>query len=98
MIDMRLPLPMDLVLAALIVMASPTRIMAGTEETERARNFVTAHEAKLHPLERAANVAWWDANISGRDEDFARKIETQNRIDEALADREKFRALKEIKD
>ena len=38
---------------------------------EQARQFVAAHEAKVRPLEKAAALAWWNANISGKDEDFA---------------------------
>ena len=32
------------------------------------------------------NIAWWNANISGKDEDFKQKEEAQNKIDAALAD------------
>ena len=52
--------------------------------TEKARKFVAAHEAKLRPLEIAAGKAWWDANVTGKDEDFKRKErKPQNKIDEA---------------
>src|SRR5262249_45953260 len=51
----------------------------------------------LRPLEVAASLAWWNANISGKDEDFKKKEEAQNRIDEALADAARFREVKEIK-
>ena len=40
--------------------------------------------------------AWWTANISGKDEDFAKKEETENRLNEALANRENFQRLKKI--
>src|SRR5512135_407563 len=63
----------------------------------RAQRFITAHEEKVRPLERAAALAWWKANISGKDEDFAAKEEAQNRLDAALADRERFAELKALK-
>jgi peptidyl-dipeptidase A len=66
--------------------------------TMRAQKFVDAHVAKLKPLEKEAALGWWDANISGKDEDFKRKEEAQNRIDEALADHEKFAELKQIRE
>ena len=47
----------------------------------RAEQFIKSHEEKVRPLERAAALAWWNANISGKDEDFAAKEETQNRLD-----------------
>src|SRR5207237_6479769 len=61
------------------------------------QKFIDAHVAKLRPLEIKAGLAWWDANVSGKDEDFKRKEEAQNRIDEALANSEAFKELKAIK-
>ena len=63
----------------------------------RAEQFIRSHEEKVRPLERAAALAWWNANISGKDEDFAAKEETQNRLDAALADGERFAELKALK-
>ena len=54
----------------------------------------SAHEAKMKPLEIASNIAWWNANISGKDEDFKKKEEAQNKIDAALADPKPFATLK----
>ncbi len=71
---------------------------ADADVTARARKFLDAHTAKLRPLEVAASRAWWDANISGKDEDFKRKEEAQNRIDEALADHKAFAEVKALKD
>jgi peptidyl-dipeptidase A len=62
-----------------------------------AKDFIAAHEAKMKPLEIAASKAWWNANISGRDEDFARKEEAQNKIDAVLSDPKPFATLKGIK-
>src|ERR1041385_3102240 len=67
---------------------APHRLSAADASmTTRAQTFIQAHVAKLQPLEKAAALAWWDANISGKDDDFKRKEETQNQIDAALADR-----------
>src|SRR5438105_9748993 len=98
MMDGRTMLVVGLALTVMWMMASPTAVRGNHEMTERARKFVAAHETKVRPLERAASLAWWNANITGKDEDFDKKIETQNRIDEALADPQKFRELKEIKE
>jgi peptidyl-dipeptidase A len=62
-----------------------------------ARSFIAEHEQKLRPLEIAANRAWWQANISGKDEDFRRKEELQNKIDAVLSDPKPFAQLKELK-
>jgi peptidyl-dipeptidase A len=63
----------------------------------RAEEFIRSHEEKVRPLERAAALAWWNANVSGRDEDFAVKEETQNKLDAALADGGRFAELKALK-
>jgi peptidyl-dipeptidase A len=80
------------------LIASRSELAEGDSPTMRAQKFVDAHVAKLQPLEKAAGLAWWEANISGKDEDFQRKEEAQNRIDAALADAAAFRELKEIKE
>jgi peptidyl-dipeptidase A len=81
-----------------LLLALTTPAAADPATTTRARKFVAAHEAKFHPLDVAANKAWWDANTTGKDEDFQRKEAAQNAIDAALADRAAFAELKAIKD
>ena len=61
---------------------------------ELARKFVQEHEAQVRPLEKALSLAWWQANTTGTDADFAAKVEAQNRFDEALSDRARFARLK----
>ncbi|MFO0908591.1 MAG: M2 family metallopeptidase [Isosphaeraceae bacterium] len=65
---------------------------------DEARAFVTGHETNIRPLEIAAARAWWNANVSGKDADFAAKEEAQNRLDAALADRAVFARLKTLKE
>jgi peptidyl-dipeptidase A len=85
--------------AVCAVLASGPAIARGDEAaTARAKKFVTDHEKKIRPLEIAAGEAWWVANISGKDEDFKKKEQTQNKIDEALADPATFKELKAIKE
>jgi peptidyl-dipeptidase A len=64
---------------------------------QQARAFIAQHEARIKPLEIAVNLAWWKANVSGKDEDFRAKEQAQNRLDEALSDRQQFAELKEIR-
>src|SRR5262249_54226531 len=80
---------------AALVLGSPCA-MSAAEIAERARKFVQEYERKIGPLEKAAGQAWWDANISGKEEDFKKKEETQNPIDEALADPKAFAELKAL--
>jgi peptidyl-dipeptidase A len=79
MLCLRFLLPLALSLAAVVMVSCPLAALADAETTTRARQFVQAHEAKVRPLDKAASLAWWDANISGKDEDFKKKEEAQNR-------------------
>jgi peptidyl-dipeptidase A len=97
MLSLRIALPLVLGLAALAAAAWPAGA-TGTGASERARKFVEAYTAKIRPLEVAANRAWWDANITGKDEDFKKKEEAQNRIDAVLADKAAFREVKALKE
>src|SRR5437762_2283956 len=58
--------------------------------TERAKAFVAAHEQRVRPLEIKSQLAWWNANTSGKDEDFATKEKAQNDLDKALGDKARF--------
>jgi peptidyl-dipeptidase A len=73
-----------------------TTSLAATPDAE-AREFIQSHEAIVRPLEKASALAWWNANISGKDEDFKAKEEAQNKLDAALADKKRFAQLKAIK-
>jgi peptidyl-dipeptidase A len=68
------------------------------DAAERARAFIAGHEAHVRPLEIAVNEAWWRANTTGNDADFAAKEEAQNRLDEALSNPERFAELKAIRE
>ncbi|HYM09208.1 MAG TPA: M2 family metallopeptidase [Bryobacterales bacterium] len=65
---------------------------------EAARAFLARHLEKTQPLEKEANLAWWNANISGRDEDFQVKEKAENALDKVLADPKAFDEVKAIRD
>jgi peptidyl-dipeptidase A len=96
MFCLRLLLPA--VLLALFVACFPRSASANPEVTERARKFVTEHTAKLKPLEQASALAWWNANISGKPDDFRKKEKAQNDIDEILSMPERFAEIKALKE
>jgi peptidyl-dipeptidase A len=97
MLSLRVILPTALALAVLLLWRPPAAV-ASPEVSARARHFLDTHTKKLQPLEVKAAIAWWDANTSGKDEDFARKEKAQNKIDEALADPAAFAEVKKLKD
>jgi peptidyl-dipeptidase A len=63
----------------------------------RAKAFIARHENQIRPLEIASGLAWWNANVTGKDEDFAAKEAATNRLNEALANKEAFAELAAIK-
>ena len=63
----------------------------------RARRFVQQHEAAVRPLEIEANLAYWAANVTGKEEDFKKKEEAETKVDLYLANPERFAELKALK-
>jgi peptidyl-dipeptidase A len=76
---------------------NPASHAAESEANARARKFLAGHDARIRRLETAAALAWWNANVTGKDEDFQAKEDAQNRLDAALGDHEKFAELKALK-
>ncbi|HZZ78750.1 MAG TPA: M2 family metallopeptidase [Gemmataceae bacterium] len=70
---------------------------AAATGNELAKKFITYHERDVRPLDIAVGKAWWTANTTGRDEDFAAKVEAQNKLDHALASADRFAELKAAK-
>src|SRR5262245_60126952 len=99
MTSLRLVLPVVLAVAAVaLMMAWPGGASASKDATDRARKLVEGYTAKVRPLEVAANRAWWEANITGKDEAFKAKEEAQNRIDAVLSDPAAFKEVKTVKE
>jgi peptidyl-dipeptidase A len=98
MLGIKLILPAALAVGCGLLFVLPMAVGGAEDVTEKARLFVAGHEANVRPLEVAAALAWWNANVTGKDDDFKRKEEAQNRIDEALADRAAFAELKQLKE
>ncbi len=62
-----------------------------------AKAFIADHEARIKQLEKLTGLTWWNANISGKDDDFKKKEEAQNKLDAALGESEPFAKLKQLK-
>jgi peptidyl-dipeptidase A len=66
--------------------------------TAKAKQVVDEYIAKMRPLEIEAGRAWWDANMTGKEEAFARKERIENQIDEALSNARDFAVVKAVRD
>jgi peptidyl-dipeptidase A len=98
MLTLRLALVALAVVLAALWMVRPRSAAADATATQTAKDFVADFTKKVRPLDVAANRAWWDANITGKDEDFKRKEAAQNKIDALLANPKDFAAVKAIKE
>jgi peptidyl-dipeptidase A len=81
-----------------IMVFSAVSVAAATaqDNTQAARDFLRDHEQKIQPLQIENNRAWWVANTTGKDADFAAKEAAENKLNEALADPQQFARLKKI--
>jgi peptidyl-dipeptidase A len=80
------------------VLGLPCVVHADAAKTARARKFLETHTQKVRPLEIAVNLAWWNANTTGKDSDFEAKKKAQNELDKALSDSAAFKDVKDIRE
>ena len=83
---------------AMLFSVISTHAASSQDTAEAARAFVHEHEAKIQPLEIEIGHKWWNANVSGKDEDFAAKEQAENKLNDALSDQQQFARLKRIHD
>jgi peptidyl-dipeptidase A len=93
-----------IVMTALIASCLPLGIPHASAEDatstmdDQARQFLQGYLDEIRPVEIEVNRAWWEANTSGKDEDFARKEEAENRLNTLLSDRAAFEQLKALRE
>jgi peptidyl-dipeptidase A len=69
-----------------------------SRENEAAQVFIDRHLEKARPLEKASNLAWWQANTSGDEADFQAKEKAENALNQVLSNPQAFQELKGIRD
>jgi peptidyl-dipeptidase A len=62
-----------------------------------AASLVATAEEKLRPLTLARNVAWWESQVDATAETERRRAETELAYSDALADRELFAAIENVR-
>jgi peptidyl-dipeptidase A len=98
MLSLRLLYLLAFCVPAILWFALPRSAQADPAKTAKARQLVDNFTRQVRPLDIAANRAWWDANITGKDEAFKRKEEAQNKIDALLSERQAFVQVKDAKE
>ena len=69
---------------------------AQEDTTTAAQEFIRKYETTVVPLEISVNRAWWNANTSGSDADFAAKEALDKQMNELLSSKEDYALLKTI--
>ncbi len=67
------------------------------QEEKQLKEFINSHVEKVKPIEKAANLAYWDASISGKSEDYDRSSELQIKLNKIYSNKEDFEYLKSSK-
>lgn len=62
------------------------------------KTFIASWESRVEPLQKAAYEAYWNASISGKDEDYAKSEELQFQLNSLYTSKEDFALLKRIKE
>ncbi|NJK84874.1 MAG: hypothetical protein HC906_01745 [Bacteroidales bacterium] len=65
---------------------------------QEARNFIQNFEKRFIPVFIERNKAYYDASISGKDEDYKKSSDLVKQYSKILADKELFEKVKEYKD
>jgi peptidyl-dipeptidase A len=69
-----------------------------TEKEEQLENFIKAHVEKIAPMEKAVNLAYWDAANSGKPEDYNTVSKLTLEIRQVYSNPQEFAFLKETKE
>ncbi|MDT8322763.1 MAG: M2 family metallopeptidase [Bacteroidota bacterium] len=89
------------IIVSVIVLAG-MMTSCGTTEKEKMekelKTFIADFEEAVRPLSRDAAIAYFDASISGREEDYQKAADFELLVSKVFADTEDFAKLKSIRD
>ena len=87
-------------LSNLVMMLTISVIVFGCEsitKEQQMQKFVTAHVRKIKPMAKETNLAWWDAAVSGKSEDYDKVSKLTLEIRQVYSNRKEFAFLKDLK-
>jgi peptidyl-dipeptidase A len=85
-------------LSAIVVLMAVSCTSKQEKMENRMKSFIQSYEAKVIPLYRESALASWNANISGKDEDFAKSEKASFELARLYTDSAAFAELKAIKE
>src|SRR5512137_702730 len=81
----------------LVLAGGAARGYAENAKETQLQEFITAHVAKVQPLDKQANLAWWDAYTTGDPKAYDRNSALTLQIRRIYSDPKEFAFLKELK-
>ncbi len=93
-------MPRTLSVMTLLFAAVPLLAAGKPENTamlDKFHEYLRAHEAKVVPMEREANLAWWEAATTGKDDAYKTQSELQTKLETVYTDPKSFGFLKEVR-
>jgi len=62
------------------------------------KEFITSYESKVIPLSKECNLASWNAELTGKEEDFAKVSDLEFKLTKIYTSKEDFEKLKKFKE
>ena len=82
----------------LLLIACTALTCSNNRTQKQLGQFIDRHVSVLQPLSREANLAYWSAATTGKDEDYRKYADLDYRIKELYSNQADFKALKAIRD
>jgi len=86
------------IMTGLLVIGLTTRGYALNEKETQLKDFITAHVEEIKPLEKQANLAWWEAAITGDPKAYDRNSELTLQLRQVYSNPGEFALLKGLKE
>lgn len=90
----------SILLPAVIALALITGACSNKKEKmeKELKTFIANWEARVKPLQKEAFIAYWNASISGKDEDYEKSEQLQLQLNSIFTVKEDFALLKKIRE
>jgi peptidyl-dipeptidase A len=87
-----------IVMGMIVVISSCGNKKNSSNMTDEFKKLIAKHDSIMVPLAKEANIAYFNASISGKEEDFKKVLDLQNKMNAVYSNKEDFAILKKIKE
>jgi len=86
------------IVVALVSLSGLTLVSCEKDVDMEFAKFVEEHVARIEPLEKEGNLAYWKAALTGSEKDFERYSRLQLELQKIYTNREEFEYIKKVKE